>query len=80
MKMFGSGLSLVNVDGKGWDSNKLMFADDMALVAGSKWRPRQFKKFDNVCKGGNNEYNTVNVMNGIMIANDMHVICLNNVF
>ena len=50
-RMLDRGLSLINVDGREWHLNQLLFADDTALVADSEEILRQLaEEFGRVCK------------------------------
>ena len=49
-RMLGRGLGLVGADGREWNLNQLLFADDTALVADSEVRLRQLvEEFGRVC-------------------------------
>ncbi len=50
-RMLSRGLSLVNVDSRGWNLSQLLFADDIEFVANSEGRLRQLaEEFGRVCK------------------------------
>ncbi len=50
-RMLGRDLGLVDVDGREWNLNHVLFADDTALVLDSERRLRQLvEEFARVCK------------------------------
>ncbi len=52
-RMLGRGLSLVNADGREWNLDQLLFADDTALVADSEARLTRWWSLEGCVKGGN---------------------------
>jgi len=60
-RVLGRGLSLINADGREWNLNQLLFADDTSLVADSEKRLRQLvEEFGRVCKRGKLRVNESN--------------------
>ncbi len=53
-RMLGRGLSLVNADGRKWNLNQQLFADDAALVADSEGRLTQLIESLEKCVKGEN--------------------------
>ncbi len=50
-RMLGTGLSLVNNDGREWNLSQMLFADDTAFVDDSEGRLRQLaEEFDRMCE------------------------------